>query len=169
MTSSINARPRVFVVRRLPPAIESRLRDRYDTALNATDETYSTDRLVAAAQDYDAIVPTVVDDVPASVFDVQPRQLRIVANYGVGYDRIDLNAARRHGVVVSNTPGVLTDDTADLAILLLLAAARRAGEAERQLRAGRWTGWRPTHMLGTRVTGATLGIVGYGRIGAAVA
>lgn len=169
MTSSIDARPRVFVVRRLPPAIESRLRERYDTALNATDETYSTDRLVAAAQDYDAIVPTVVDDVPASVFDVQRRRLRIVANYGVGYDRIDLNAARRQGVVVSNTPGVLTDDTADLAILLLLAAARRAGEGERQLRAGRWTGWRPTHMLGTRVTGATLGIVGYGRIGAAVA
>jgi glyoxylate reductase len=103
------------------------------------------------------------------VFSVDQRRVRIVANFGVGFDRIDLEAARANGVVVTNTPGVLTEDTADLAMLLLLAAARRASEAERELRAGRWEGWRPTHMLGTRVNGATLGIVGYGRIGAAVA
>lgn len=162
-------RPRVFVVRRLPPTIESQLHERYDVALNATDETYALDRLVTAAREFDAIIPTVVDTVPAAVFDANGRRVRVVANYGVGYDRIDLDAARRNGVVVTNTPGVLTEDTADLAIMLLLAAARRAGEAERQLRAGRWEGWRPTHMLGTRVNGATLGIVGYGRIGAAVA
>jgi lactate dehydrogenase-like 2-hydroxyacid dehydrogenase len=161
--------PRVFVVRRLPPTIEAQLTTRYDVDLNPTDETYPLERLVAAARDADAIVPTVVDDVPAAVFATPGRRVRIIANYGVGFDRIDLVAARAQGVVVTNTPGVLTEDTADLTMMLLLAAARRAGEAERQLRAGGWAGWRPTHMLGTRVNGATLGIVGYGRIGAAVA
>ena len=159
----------MFVVRRLPTTVEAQLRERYDVSLNATDETYSLDRLVDAAREFDALVPTVVDNVPAPVFESGDRRIRLVANYGVGYDRIDIDAARREGVVVTNTPGVLTEDTADLALLLLLAAARRAGEAERQLRAARWDGWRPTHMLGTRVNGATLGIVGYGRIGAAVA
>lgn len=163
------ATPRVFVVRRLPAAIEATLRARYDVRLNPTDETQPAQRLVEAAKEFDAIVPTVVDDVPTSVFETDGRRLRIVANYGVGFDRIDVAAARKHGVVVTNTPGVLTEDTADLAIALLLAAARRIGEGERDLRAGRWSGWRPTHLLGTRVSGATLGIVGYGRIGAAVA
>ena len=162
-------RPRVFVVRRLPSAIEATLRDRYDVELNATDETYPLARLVEAAQRFDAIVPTVVDDVPAALFSAQPLRARIVANYGVGFDRIDLAAARAHNVVVTNTPGVLTEDTADLAMMLMLAAARRTSEGERQLRAGDWAGWRPTHLLGTRVSGATLGIVGFGRIGAAVA
>jgi len=166
---SAAARARVFVVRRLPAPIEAELDRRYDAALNPTDETYPLERIIAAAREFDAIIPTVVDDVPAPVFDVQPRRLRIVANFGVGFDRIDLAAARKHGVVVTNTPGVLTEDTADLAMMLILAAARRASEGERQLRAGEWEGWRPTHMLGTRVTGATLGIVGFGRIGAAVA
>lgn len=162
-------RPRVFVVRTLPPPIEATLRERYDVELNATDETYPIDRVIEAARQFDAIVPTVVDDVPGDVFSAQPLRTRIIANYGVGFDRIDLAAARAHGVVVTNTPGVLTEDTADLAMMLILAAARRASEGERQLRARQWLGWRPTHMLGTRVNGATLGIVGFGRIGAAVA
>jgi lactate dehydrogenase-like 2-hydroxyacid dehydrogenase len=162
-------RPRVFVVRRLPSAIETKLRERYDVALNATDETYPLDRLVEAAQSFDAIVPTVVDNVPAAVFAARPLRARLVANYGVGFDRIDLAAARAHNVVVTNTPGALTEDTADLAMMLILAAARRTSEGERQLRAGDWAGWRPTHLLGARVNGATLGIVGFGRIGAAVA
>jgi len=159
----------VFVVRRLPSAIETKLRERYDVALNATDETYSLARLVEAAQSFDAIVPTVVDNVPAAVFAARPLRARLVANYGVGFDRIDLAAARAHNVVVTNTPGALTEDTADLAMMLILAAARRTSEGERQLRAGDWAGWRPTHLLGARVNGATLGIVGFGRIGAAVA
>ena len=167
--SSAAARPRVFVVRRLPPTIEAQLARRYDVTLNETDETYPVQRLIDAARDHDALVPTVVDNVPRAVFDVTDLRVRIVANFGVGFDRIDLEAARARDVVVTNTPGVLTEDTADLAIMLLLAAARRTSEAERQLRAGQWEGWRPTHMLGTRVNGATLGIVGYGRIGAAVA
>ena len=159
----------MFVVRRLPVAIEAQLAARYDAELNPTDETYPPERLVAAASEFDAIVPTVVDDVPAAVFAAVPLRVKIVANFGVGFDRIALDAARSRGVVVTNTPGVLTEDTADLAMMLLLAAARRASEAERELRAGQWQGWRPTHMLGTRVNGATLGIVGFGRIGAAVA
>ena len=162
-------RPHVFVVRRLPEAIEQELAARYVAHLNATDETYPLATVVEAAQHYDAIVPTVVDNVPRAVFAARGRRTRIIANYGVGFDRIDLGAAREHGVVVTNTPGALTEDTADLAIMLILAAARRTSEAERQLRAGEWEGWRPTHMLGTRVNGATLGIVGFGRIGAAVA
>jgi lactate dehydrogenase-like 2-hydroxyacid dehydrogenase len=169
VSGTCDARPRVFVVRRLPAAVEAQLRERYDAELNPTDQTYPLERLVAAARDFDAIVPTVVDDVPAAVFETDPLRMRVVANYGVGFDRIDLAAAKKRGVVVTNTPGVLTEDTADLAMMLILAAARRASEGERQLRAGEWEGWRPTHMLGTRVTGATLGIVGYGRIGAAVA
>lgn len=159
----------MFVVRRLPDAVEATLTARYDVSLNPTDETYPVERLIEAAREFDALVPTVVDNVPASVFDVGSRRMRIVANYGVGFDRIDLDAARRNGVVVTNTPGVLTEDTADLAMMLIIAAARRASEGERQLRAGEWEGWRPTHMLGARVNGATLGIVGFGRIGAAVA
>ena len=162
-------RPRVFVVRRLPEPVERALAARYDAHLNATDETYPLEVVVDAATRYDAIVPTVVDTVPRAVFDAAGRRVRIIANYGVGFDRIDLAAARKHGVVVTNTPGALTEDTADLALMLILAAARRASEAERQLREGKWEGWRPTHMLGTRVNGATLGIIGFGRIGAAVA
>ena len=159
----------MFVVRRLPAPIEAQLRARYDADLNETDETYPLEKLVDTAKHYDAIVPTVVDSVPRHVFEAPSRRARIIANYGVGFDRIDLAAAREHGVVVTNTPGALTEDTADLAMMLLLAAARRASEGERQLRAGQWEGWRPTHMLGTRVNGATLGIIGFGRIGAAVA
>lgn len=162
-------RPRVFAVRRLPPTIEAQLGRRYDVTLNPTDETYPLERLIAASREYDALVPTVVDNVPKAVFESGDLRIRIVANFGVGFDRIDLAAARERNVVVTNTPGALTEDTADLAIMLLLAAARRTSEAERQLRAGEWEGWRPTHMLGTRVNGATLGVVGYGRIGAAVA
>jgi lactate dehydrogenase-like 2-hydroxyacid dehydrogenase len=163
------ARPRVFVMRRLPEPIETQLRERYEVTINSSDEAISTTAIVDAARRFDAIVSSVADDVPEPVFSVTPRRLRIVANFGVGFDRIDIDAARAHGIVVTNTPGALTEDTADIAILLLLAAARRASEAERELRAGRWTGWRPTHMLGTRMNGAVLGIVGFGRIGAAVA
>jgi lactate dehydrogenase-like 2-hydroxyacid dehydrogenase len=120
-------------------------------------------------RDADALLCTVTDHVPADLFDTPDRRVRIVASFGVGVNNIDLAAARAHGVVVTNTPDVLTEDTADLAILLMLMVLRRAGEGERHLRAGAWTGWRPTHMLGTRLTGKTLGIVGMGRIGRAVA
>jgi lactate dehydrogenase-like 2-hydroxyacid dehydrogenase len=117
----------------------------------------------------DAIVCTVSDRVPARVIEARPRRARMLANYGVGFNHIDIEAARRAAIVVTNTPGVLTDDTADLAMALILMTARRLGEGERELRMGEWSGWRPTHLMGTRVTGKTLGIVGMGRIGRAVA
>jgi lactate dehydrogenase-like 2-hydroxyacid dehydrogenase len=111
----------------------------------------------------------VTDKITAEVLGVTPRRVKIVANFGVGFNNIDVAAARQNGVVVTNTPDVLTDETADTAIALLLMVARRLPEGERELRAGKWTGWRPTHHLGTKVTGKTLGVIGLGRIGRAVA
>jgi glyoxylate reductase len=113
----------------------------------------------------DAILPTVTDALGPEVFDGPAPRTRILANYGVGFSHIDTEAARRHGIVVTNTPDVLSDCTADIAMTLLLMVARRAGEGEREVRAGQWTGWRPTHLVGTKVAGKTLGIIGFGRIG----
>ena len=160
--------PTITVTRRLPPAVESALAAEFDTRLNPGDRPLDPAALRAAFTDSDAVLPTVSDRIGADLF-AEPRRARIIANFGVGTDHIDLPAAAAAGLVVTNTPGVLTDCTADLAIALMLAVMRRLGEAERELRAGAWTGWRPTHMLGTRVTGKTLGIVGFGRIGRAVA
>jgi len=125
--------------------------------------------IVEAARQYDALITTVTDSVSAAVLEASGRRIRMVANFGVGVDRIDLAAARRVGVRVTNTPGALTDCTADLTMTLIAMTLRRTGEGERELRRGDWTGWRPTHLLGRRVTGRTLGIVGMGRIGRAVA
>jgi len=120
--------------------------------------------------DADIVLCTLTDDLSRKTLEAaRGGRTRLLANFGVGFNHIDLAAAREAGIAVSNTPGVLTEDTADLTMLLILAAARRAGEGERELRAGQWTGWRPTHLLGTRVTGKVLGIVGFGRIGQAVA
>ncbi|HUF28441.1 MAG TPA: D-glycerate dehydrogenase [Gemmatimonadaceae bacterium] len=161
--------PTVLVSRRLPDSVEARLKGSFDAHLNASDAPMSEPQLIAAVRSADAIVCTVGDRLPEAVLAARPRRVRILANFGVGYDHIDVDAARRHGVVVTNTPDVLTDDTADLAIALMLMTARRLGEGERELRAGAWTGWRPTHMMGSRLTGKTLGIIGMGRIGRAVA
>ena len=158
---------RVIVTRRLPHAVESALAAEFVVSLNRDDVPMTVDDIHTAMQHADAIVPCVGDKLPSSVFG--DSRTRIIANFGAGTDHIDLTAARERGIVVTNTPGVLTEDTADLTIGLILAVARRMGEGERELRAGNWTGWRPTHLLGTRVTGATLGIIGYGRIGRAVA
>ncbi|HAF56145.1 MAG TPA: D-glycerate dehydrogenase [Thauera sp.] len=162
-------RPRILVTRRWPDAVERRLCELFDTTLNADDHRLSADELRAALRDHDAVLPTVSDRLDADVLAVDAPRARILANYGVGYSHIDVDAARARGLVVTNTPGVLTDCTADLALTLMLMVARRAGEGERELRAGRWTGWRPTHLVGTRLSGKTLGIVGMGRIGIAVA
>lgn len=129
----------------------------------------TAEQLADAVRTADALMPTVSDPVTAAILESTPRRLKIIANYGVGYNNVDLAAAARLGIVVTNTPDVLTDDTADLTIALLLMTARRLSEGAQELRAGRWTGWRPTHLLGTRVTGKTLGILGLGRIGRAVA
>jgi lactate dehydrogenase-like 2-hydroxyacid dehydrogenase len=120
-------------------------------------------------RDYDAVIPTITDRIDASLLEIDGRRARILANFGAGLDHIDLAAARRHGIVVTNTPDALTEATAELAILLMLMAARRAGEGERELRAGEWIGWRPTHLIGQSLAGRTLGLVGFGRIAQATA
>ena len=144
-------------------------RERFDAVLRDEDRGLSPDEAAEALRDFDAILPTLGDGFTAEVFSGGPHRCRILANFGVGVNHIDLSAARAAGVVVTNTPGAVTDATADIAVMLILMACRRAGEGERMLRAGRWTGWAPTQMLGTHVTGLTLGIVGMGRIGQAIA
>lgn len=161
--------PRIIVTRRWPPAVEALLVERYPgVRLNATDRPLGPDGLRAALREADAVLPTVSDRMPAELFEGGVRT-RFLGNFGVGYNHIDVAAAAGHGIVVTNTPGVLTDATADAAMMALLMVARRAGEGEREVRAGRWEGWRPTHLMGADVTGRTLGIIGMGRIGTAVA
>lgn len=165
----MSSKPTVVVTRRLPEPVHEALTARFDARLNPDDVPLTTEQLAGAIRDADALLPTVTDRVGAEVLAAAPRKAAIVANFGVGYNNIDVTAAEAAGIVVTNTPGVLTDCTADIAMILLLSVARRAGEGERELRAGQWTGWRPTHMLGTKVSGKTLGIIGLGRIGSAVA
>lgn len=163
------ARPRILLTRAWPEPVEAALARRFDLTRNEGDRPLTAEALAGAFGLYDAILPTVTDRLPAAVFGRTGLRTRILANYGVGFAHIDTAAAARAGIVVTNTPDVLSDCTADLAMTLLLMAARRAGEGERELRAGAWAGWRPTHMLGTKVSGKVLGIVGFGRIGQAMA
>jgi lactate dehydrogenase-like 2-hydroxyacid dehydrogenase len=165
----VNDRPRVVVTRRLPAPVEAKLSKLFDAHLNVEDRPLTTAQLAEAMRTADALLPTVTDRIGADVLGTSPRRARIVANFGVGYNNIDIAAAKANGIVVTNTPDVLTDCTADTAMALLLSVARRIGEGERHVRSGAWEGWRPTHMLGTKVSGKTLGIVGLGRIGRAVA
>jgi lactate dehydrogenase-like 2-hydroxyacid dehydrogenase len=165
----MSPRPTVVVTRRLPEAVERELARDFEARLNPEDRPLGADGLAEALRGADALLTTVTDRVTAEVLATEPRRARIVANFGVGFNNIDVEAAKARGIAVSNTPDVLTDATADLAITLLLMVARRTGEGERHLRAGQWTGWRPTHMMGTQVTGKTLGLVGMGRIARAVA
>jgi lactate dehydrogenase-like 2-hydroxyacid dehydrogenase len=162
-------RPRVVVTRRLPEAVEARLTAEFDAELSPADEPRSREDLARAMGEADGLLCTVTDRVDAGLFAAEGRRVRIVANFGVGVNNIDVEAARAAGVAVSNTPGVLTDATADIAIALMLAATRRMSETEAILRSGGWDGWRPTGWLGMGLQGKTLGIVGMGRIGAAVA
>lgn len=159
----------ILVTRRLPEAVERSLRDEFGAVLNPDDHQFSADELREAIRSFDVLLCTLTDGLTRDVVATMPKRARLLANFGVGTNHIDLAAARDAGLVVTNTPGVLTDDTADLTLLLVLAVARRAGEGRRELQEATWGGWCPTHLLGTRVTGATLGIVGFGRIGQAVA
>lgn len=159
------AKPKILVTRRWPEAVEAQLSELFDTDLNTSDKPMTPEDFKAALQNYDAVLPTVTDKIGAPALELAKPQTRILANYGVGYSHIDLDRVGQHGMVVTNTPDVLSECTADLAMTLLLMVARRAGEGERELRAGDWTGWRPTHLVGTKVSGKTLGIIGYGRIG----
>ena len=163
------AKPKVIVTRKWPAEIESKLKADYDVTLNEEDVALTEAQLREALCSADAVLPTVTDAVTAAVFDADPLRAKFLGSYGVGFNHIDLDAAKARGITVSNTPNVLTDCTADLTMTLLLAAARRAGEGDRHVRNKQWTGWRPTHMVGTEVTGKTLGLIGMGRIACAVA
>lgn len=162
-------KPRILVTRRWPEAVERVLAERFDASFNVSDIAMDAAALAEALRSFDAVLPTVSDRLPASLFDATDIRTKILGNFGVGYNHIDIAAAKARDIVVTNTPGVLTDCTADIAMSLLLTVARRAGEGEREVRSGQWTGWRPTHMIGTKVTGKTLGIIGFGRIGKAMA
>lgn len=169
-TADPTAAPRIVVTRKLPDAVEARLKERFAVALNPEDEPFSPARLLRAMQEADGVLVSVNDIVDEAVLEAGgARQAGILANFGVGVNHIDLEAARRHGVVVTNTPGVLTDATADLAMALILAATRRMSETEAILRRGGWDGFRPTGWMGMGLQGKTLGIIGMGRIGQATA
>ena len=163
------SKPKVIVTRRWPEEIEAELTGLYDVELNIEDKPMDADTLRTALGTADAVLPTVTDPINAEVLAAEPLRTRILGNFGVGFNHIDLEAAKARGITVTNTPEVLTDCTADIAMTLLLMSARRAGQGERHVRSGSWIGWRPTHMLGTQVTGKTLGLIGMGRIAKAVA
>ncbi|MEZ5445053.1 MAG: D-glycerate dehydrogenase [Gammaproteobacteria bacterium] len=163
------SKPKVLVTRAWPEEVEAEMRKRYDVTLNATDTPMTVAELQDALRNYDAVCPTVCDRITAEVLGAQPMRAKILGNFGVGFNHVDLEAARKAGLTVTNTPEVLTDCTADIAMTLMLMAARRAGEGERHVRTKAWTGWRPTHMISTKVTGKTLGLIGMGRIARAMA
>src|SRR6186997_2740299 len=143
-------KPAVIVTRKLPDAIETRMMELFNTKLNAEDKPLTTAELVEAVKTADVLVPTVTDRIDARVLSQAGPRLRLIASFGTGVDHIDLDTARQRCITVTNTPGVLTEDTADMSMALVLATARRMGAGERMVRAGKWTGWSPTSMLGAR-------------------
>lgn len=159
------AKPRIFVSRKLPAAVEARLRRDYQPQFNPEDRLYSGDELVAGAEQADALLICHTEHLDAELIGRLPDHLRAIANFSVGVDHVDLTSARARGFVVTNTPDVLADATAEIAMLCLLGAARRASEGERMIRAAEWNTWSPAFMVGTQVTGKPLGIIGMGRVG----
>ncbi|MGH6894271.1 MAG: NAD(P)-dependent oxidoreductase, partial [Dongiaceae bacterium] len=165
----MSSKPLVIVTRKLPDAIETRMMELFNVRLNTDDAPLSQAALVEAVKAADVLVPTVTDRIDAAVLSQAGEKLRLIASFGTGVDHIDLASARQRGITVTNTPGVLTEDTADMTMALILAVARRVSEGERLIRSGKWAGWSPMGMLGHRINGKRLGIVGMGRIGSAVA
>ncbi len=167
--NNTDQRPVAYLTRRYPAVVEAAFAEHFRVALNPDDTPRSADDLARALQECDVLVPTVSDVLNAHAFAANTLRTKLIANVGVGFNHVDLLAAQRAGIAVTNTPDVLTDDTADLTIALILMTARRLGEGERLVRAGTWRGLAPTFHLGRSLRGLTLGIVGYGRIGQAVA
>jgi glyoxylate reductase len=163
------ARPKVIVTRELTDGVMARMEELFDTRLNREDRALTRAELEAAVADADVLAPTITDRIDADLIAKAAPRLKLIANFGVGVDHIDLHAARERRILVTNTPGVLTEDTADMTMALILSVPRRLGEGEKLIRAGAWDGWKPSGMLGHRVNGKTLGIIGMGRIGRAVA
>ncbi|CAN7167303.1 D-glycerate dehydrogenase [Phenylobacterium sp. LjRoot219] len=162
-------KPKVIVTRKLPDPVETRMRELFDTELNLTDQPMSRAELEAAVARADVLAPTITDRIDAALLDKAGPQLKLIANFGAGVDHIDVTAATERGITVTNTPGVLTEDTADATMALIMAVARRIVEGANITQAGDFKGWSPTWMLGRRITGKRLGIIGMGRIGQAVA
>lgn len=163
------SRLRVAVTRRLPEAVETRMSELFDVVLRDDDRKMTSDQLVSLMEDADVLVPTVTDQITAAMLARAGERLKLIANFGAGVDHIDVLSARQRGVLVSNTPGVVTEDTADMTLALILAVTRKIPEGLAEMQAGRWQGWSPTAHLGGRVGGRRLGILGMGRIGQAVA
>jgi len=162
-------RPFVIVTRKLPDPIETRMMELFACRLNLNDKAFGKSELTAAVGQADVLVPTVTDRIDAEVLAAAGPGLKLIASFGTGIDHVDLAAAQQRGIIVTNTPGVLTEDTADMTMALILAVSRRLAEGERLIRSGGWTGWSPNSMLGHRIWGKRLGIVGMGRIGMALA
>ncbi len=160
---------RVVVTRKLPDSIETRMMELFDVHLNLTDEPMTKIELIEAVKTADVLVPTVTDRIDSAILSQAGENLRLIANYGTGVDHIDLASARQRGITVTNTPDVLTEDTADMTMALILAVPRRLAEGAEVVRAGEWKGWSPTWMLGHRIYGKRLGVIGMGRIGSALA
>lgn len=163
------SKPKVLATRRLPPNVDARLSRDYDATLNPDDKVYSSDELIAAAEGHAGILCCSSEKFSPEVIAALPESVKILSTFSVGFEHIDVPAAKKRGVVVTNTPDVLTDATADVAILCLLGAARRGAEGDRLVRNGAWVGWHTTMMLGVHMSGKRLGILGMGRIGRAVA
>ena len=163
------AKPTVTLTRRLPDAVESRMGELFDTRFRRVDQPMTRAELAAAMQQCDVLVPTVTDIIDADLIAQAGDRLQLIASFGSGVDHIDLHAARAKGIIVTNTPGVLTEDTADMTMALILSVPRRLAEGEKLVRSGTWAGWSPSSMLGHRIGGKRLGIIGMGRIGQAVA
>lgn len=164
-----STKPRVIVTRKLPDPIETRMGELFDTKLNPEDREFTRAELIDAVAEADVLVPTVTDSITSGILAEAGARLKLIANFGAGVDNIDVASALQHGITVTNTPGVLTEDTADMTMALILAVPRRLAEGVRIMRDGRFDGWSPTWMLGHRVSGKRLGILGMGRIGQAVA
>ena len=162
-------KPLVVLTRKLPDSVETRMRELFDAEINKNDKAFTPDAMAKAVGRADVLVPTVTDRIDAGILAAAGPQLKLIASFGTGVDHIDLEAARKAGITVTNTPGVLTEDTADVAMALILSVPRRLAEGNALVRRGGWTGWAPTGMLGHRINGKRLGIVGMGRIGQAIA
>ena len=160
---------KVLVTRKWPKKVEEKLLSTFDATLNVEDKPLSEYELIEGMKTYDALLPTVTDPITDKIISTPNKKVKIIGNFGVGFNNIDVDSAKDNNIVVTNTPEVLTDCTADIAMLLMLGVARRGSEGEFHVRKKEWTGWRPTHMMGTKVTGKTLGLVGMGRIAQAMA
>lgn len=168
---TLKKKPKVYITRKLPDAVETRMRELFDADLNIDDSPRSAEELVRAVQTADVLVPTVTDRIDEALIAAAGPQLKLIASFSNGVDHIDVDAAARKGITVTNTPNVLTEDTADMTMALILSVPRRLAEGARVLtdKGGEWAGWSPTWMLGHRISGKRIGIIGMGRIGTAVA